>query len=108
MGYLSEENGQLCGNRVIGSYRTPEGNIVGVGRELDCLYLPTDVEVIYSPVEISDRWVGGIIRSKNVYGLFDFIEGVDVLNREYGQGLVVSRVEQSEAHPGPQSEGVDL
>ena len=88
--------------------RTSESDIVKMVGELDCLHFPTDVELFYPLVEVSDRRVGGIIRSENVGSLFGLIEGVDVLNSEDCQCLVVSGVEQSEAHVRFQPEGVNL
>ena len=64
--------------------RTSESDIVEVSGELNRLHFSADVELFYSPVEVRDCRVGGIIRSKDVDSLFDFVKGVDVLNREDG------------------------
>jgi len=76
--------------------------------ELNRLNFSADIEVIYPPVEVSNRRVSGIVRSEDIHGLFDLVKGVDVLDREDGQCLVISGVEQSEAHARLQSEGLDF
>ena len=79
---LSGENGQLYAEAEGWDTRTSEGNIVKVSGELDRLHFSADVELFYSPVEVRDRGVGGIVRSEDVDSLFDPVKGIDILNRE--------------------------
>jgi len=64
---------------------TSESDIVEVRGELDRLHFSADVELFYSLVEVSDRGVGDIIRSKDVGSFLDLIKGIDILNREDSQ-----------------------
>ena len=88
--------------------QTSKGNIVKVSGKLNSLHFSADIEFLYSLVEVSDRRVGNIVCPEDLGCFFDLVKGVDVLNREDGQCLVISRVEQCETHTGLQSEGVDL
>lgn len=87
---------------------TSKGDIVKVSGELDRLYFSADVEFFYSFVEVSDRRVGNIVCPEDLGCFSDLVKGVDVLNREDSQCLVISGVEQCETHTGLQSERVDL
>jgi len=87
---------------------TSKSDVVKVSGELDRLHFSPDVEFFHSFVEVSDCRVGEIICSEDVNSFFDLVKGVDVLNREDGKCLVVSGIEQSEAHAMLQPEGVDL
>ena len=76
--------------------------------ELDRLHLSPDVEFFHPLVEVSDCRVGDIICSEDFGSLFDLVKGVDVLDCEDSQRLVVSGIEQSETHTSLQPEGVNF
>lgn len=90
------------------SIRTSKSDVVKVSGELDRLHFSPDVEFFHPLVEVSDCRVGDIVCSEDFGSFFDLVKGVDVLNREDSQRLVVSGIEQSEAHASLQPEGVDL
>jgi hypothetical protein len=91
-----------------GKPRTSESDVVKVSGKLDRLHFPTDVELFHSLAEVSDGGMSDVISSEDVDRFFDPIKGINILNREDGQCLVVAGVEQSEPHAGPQLEIVDL
>ena len=80
-----------------GETHTSESDIVEVSRKLDRLDFATDVEFFDPFAEVSYRGMGGVIRPKDVDCFSDLIKGVNILNGEDGQCLVVARVEESEA-----------
>ena len=88
--------------------QTSKGNVVKVSGELNCLHFSADVEFFYSLVEVSDRRVGNIVCPEHLGCFSDLVKGVDVLNREDSECLVISGVEECEAHTGLEAEGVDL
>lgn len=70
--------------------------------KLDRLHFTANVEFFYSFTEVSYGGVGDIIRSEDVDRFFDLIKGVNILNGEDGQCLIVAWVEQSKAVAGLQ------
>ena len=68
--------------------------------ELDRLHFSADVKLFYSLTEVSDRGVSDVIRSEDVDRFFDPIKGVNILNGEDGQCLVIARVDQGKADAG--------
>lgn len=82
--------------------------MVKVNGELDCLHLSADVELLNSLTEVSNGGMGDIVRSKDVDRFFCPVKGIDILDREDGQCLIVAGVEHSETHAGLQPEAVDL
>lgn len=76
--------------------------------KLDRLHFPADVELFYSFAEVGYRRMGDVIRSEDVDRFLDLIKGVNILDSEDGQCLIVARVEQSEADAGLQPEGINL
>lgn len=52
--------------------------------------------------------MGNVIRAKDFGGFFGLIEGINVLDGEDGQCLVVAGIEKSETDARFQTEGVNL
>jgi len=90
------------------SIRTSKSDVVKVSGELDRLHFSPDVEFFHSLVEVGNCRVGDIICSEDLGSFFNLVKGVDVVDCEDSQCLVISGIEQSETHAGLQPEGVDL
>ena len=76
--------------------------------KLDRLHFTTDVELFHSFAEVSYRGMGNVIRTEDFDGFFDLIKGVNILDSENGQCLIVAWVKQSKAVTGLQFQGIDL
>ena len=83
-------------------------DVVIVGRLGDGLDATTDVEVLDALVEVGDGRVGSIVRAKDSLGLTDLVNGVNIVNGENGDSVVVTRV--TEDNPGAllEAKGLNL
>lgn len=87
---------------------TSVGNIVVVDRSLDGLNVSSNVELLDGLMEVLDSRVSEIIVSKDLDSLLDLVGSVDVLNSQDGDGVVVTRVAESNALVDLQGDAVDI
>lgn len=59
---------------------TTQGNIVKVGRQLDCLDLSTDVVLVYTIVEVGNSRMCTVVCSKDFFRLSDLVWPVNILD----------------------------
>lgn len=86
----------------------PEGDVVIVGRLRDGLDLTTDIELLDALVEIGDGGVSKVIGAKDSLCLANLIDGVDVGDGDDGDGVVITRVAESDAGALLNGKSLDL
>ena len=74
-----------------------ESDVVVVSGLGDGLNLTTDVELLDRLVKVGDGGVGQVIGTKDGFGLANLVNGVDIADSDDGDGIVVTRVAQSNA-----------
>lgn len=87
---------------------TSVGDIVVVDGRLNSLDIASDVELLDVLVEVLDSRVSKIVVAKDLNSLLDLVRGVDVLNGQDGDGLVVAGVTESDTLVGLKGQIVDV
>lgn len=87
---------------------TSVGDIVVVDRGLNSLDIASDVELLDILVKVLDSRVGKIVVTKDLNSLLDLVGGVDVLNGQNSDGLVVAGVAESDTLVGLKGQSVDV
>jgi len=87
---------------------TSVGDIVVVDGRLNSLDIASDVELLDVLVEVLDSRVSKIVVAKDLNSLLDLVGGVDVLNGQDGDGLIVAGVTESDTLVGLKGQIVDV
>lgn len=75
---------------------------------LDSLDVASDVKLLDILVKVLDSRVSKIIVAKDLNSLLDLVRGVDVLNGQDGDGLVVAGVAESNTLVRLKGQGVNV
>lgn len=87
---------------------TSIGDVVVVDGGLDSLNVASDVELLDVLVKVLDSRVSKIVVAKDLDSLLDLVGGVDVLNGQDGDGLVVARVAEGNSLVGLKGQSVNV
>ena len=74
---------------------TSESDIVEVGRGLDGLDLATNVEFLYTFVEVSNGWVSGVVGSENFSSFLNEIGLVNIVNCDDRKWFIITRITEN-------------
>jgi len=84
------------------------GDIVVVDGGLNSLDIASDVELLDALVKVLDSRMSKIVVTKDLNSLLNLVGGVDVLNGQDSDGLVVAGVTESDTLVGLKRQGVDV